>query len=272
MKNQKLSVLFVIFIVLCFNFTACRNPSGEDYNLTDLRKYQNAGGKVAEKTWSEDYDCSNFSTQFFQNCYKSGLPCRVRLGKSGGNSFSVDDHAWNSVKIDGIWVNWEPQLNSVYNSHTQTRTSMGPDWGTFVLEDIVRIIYENIGKYVPSSIIDAYEIDAHWRNNSPYYQYFLSESHCLSDDPDPDAKSMVSFLQGEIPDNNSGDIFITDKQHLLFLFKYNNKYYGIENLEEDDPLEGRSVTKKSNLKEIIISGTEFTKLDINFDYKAESGL
>ena len=259
--------LVEVFFVSSFIFIACDNPTGA---LTDLQKYQIVGASVAAKKWSENYDCSNFSTQFYQNCYKEGLPCRVRLGQSGFDNSPAVNHAWNSVKIDSVWVNWEPQANSVYNGHRQTRTQIGPGWGDFVEEDIVRIIYETIGKYVPSVIIDAYEIDTYWNNNSPFYQYYLSISYCLSDDKSQDVQYLISNLQSQIPNNDSGDIFITnDQQHLMFFFKYNNKYYGISNLEKNDPLEGRSLIKKENLKDIIISSTGFTALGLNLCYKTE---
>jgi hypothetical protein len=271
MKKQVFSGLLIVLVILSVNFMSCGNPSnpldppGVDPHLTDLQKYQNAGANVAAKEYTEDYDCSNFSTQFYQNCYNLGLPCRVRLGKYDISSAEAD-HAWNSVKINGTWVNWEPQLNGVCYDHIQTRTPMGAAWGVFVKEDIARIIYENIGKHVPSSIIDAYEIDAHWNNNSPYYEYFLFLSYCLSDDPDPDIQSFVSELQDVIPNNNSGDIFIFNQQYLAFFFKYGNKYYGIEYLEKNDPFEGRNVIKGNNLGQAIVSGTEFTKSGLNFSY------
>jgi hypothetical protein len=249
-----------------FIFTQCDN-SGNGLRLISLEEYQNAGAGVAEKKWTVNYDCSNFSTQFYQNCYKAGLPCRVRSGKSGGPGFSVEDHAWNSVKIDGTWVNWEPQLNAVYTGHTQTATPLdGDSWGDFLMEDIVRIVYETAGRYVPSHIIDSYEIDAHWNRNSPFYPYYTPYAYCLSNDPGSNAQALVATLQTEIPNNNDGDMFITGDKHLFFFFKYNNKYYGLVNLETQDPVEGRIITQRNILKEIIDSGAVFAKLDLSFSY------
>jgi hypothetical protein len=247
-----------------FIFAACDSSGGGGgFQLTD---YQNVGASVAAKKWTETYDCSNFSTQFYQNCYQAGLPCRVRAGQSGGRNFSRDNHAWNSVKINGTWVNWEPQLNAVYDGHTQTQTKIGSGWGKFYEEDIVRIIYETVGRYVPKNIIDAYEIDTYWNTKSPFYLYFISKSYCLSNDPDQNAQ-MISFLQNEIPDNDSGDIFITtDYQHLFFFFKHNNQYYAIENLETADPVEGRNITGKKTLDEILNSDTVLEKLNITLGY------
>jgi hypothetical protein len=250
---------------LGFMFTGCDDSldGGEGVKLISLQEYQDAGADVAAREWTENYDCSNFSTQFYQNCHKNGLPCRVRAGQSGGSGFSSVNHAWNSVKINGVWVNWEPQLNMVYNEHEQTKTPINDSWGNFVQEDIVRIIYENVGKYVPEYIINDYEIDTYWNANSPFYQYFTSISYCLSDDKDQNVQDLVSYLQSEIPANNSGGIFIDRDKHLFLFFRYNNKYYGIENLEAYDPVEGRSVRKEKSLKETISSDTEFTKLNIN---------
>jgi hypothetical protein len=194
------------------------------------------------------------------------VPYKVWTVRGGG--IPAGDHAWNSVKVNGVWAHWEPQLNTIYTGHTQTWTSLGTGWGAFVKEDIVRIIYETIGRYVPKATIDAYEIDAYWFTNSPFYQYFTSYAYCLSDDSDPGIQDLVSYLAGEIPDNNSGDIFITDdEKHLLLFFKYNSKYYGIANLEETDPLEGRSIiTKELSFEEIAASNTGFTKLNVDISY------
>jgi hypothetical protein len=258
-------VVFLGIVSGCI-FTVCSQATG-GVPVISLETYQNIGAGVAAREGSVDYDCSNFSTQFYQNCYKAGLPCRVRFGISGGSYFTAGAHAWNSVKIDGVWVNWEPQLNAVYNDHTQTWTSMGQDC-TFVEEDIARIIYENIGKYVPKNIIDTHEIDTYWDTNSPFYVYFIPYAYCLSTDYSPAVQDLVSELEDAIPDNNSGGIFITeDKKHLLLFFKYNNKYYGIQNLEAGDPLEGRNIiTKELSLEEIIASNTKFTKLNVDIKY------
>jgi hypothetical protein len=265
-----------LLFVLCFLYTACDNPtSSGDPQPSDLQKYQNIGARVAAKKWSVNYDCSNFSTQFYQNCYKAGLPCRVRLGTSGGPDFSAGNHAWNSVKINGQWVNWEPQKNSVYSGHTQTKTTpSGIDMGNFTEEDVGRIIYELVGRYVPGNVIDAYEIDTYWGKNSPFYGHFLSIASCLSDDGSQIIQDLISnTLQHEIPDDNSGGIFITaDKKHLIFFFQYNSKYYGIVNLEENDPAEGRNAAKGRHLtlKEIILSGAEFTRTNVNLSFRNRS--
>jgi hypothetical protein len=263
MKQTNLMRLVFFMVISGCIFTSC--PQSADEVLISLETYEKVGASLAEKKWSENYDCSNFATQFYQNCYKAGLPCRVRLGKSGGVNIGVGDHAWNSVKIDGTWVSWEPQLNKVYNDHTQTRTPI--EWGEFCKEDIARIIYERIGKYVPKNIIDNYEIDVSWQKNSPFNQYFISQAYCVSN-MGPAVQDIISFLETHIPLNNSADIFITqDYKHLVLYFKYDNKYYGIPNLETSDPVEGRTIaTKELSLEEIIASGIGFTKLDITLNY------
>lgn len=269
--HHKKAALTGLLLVVCLAYIACKNPEGGGSPPPpDLQRYQNIGAGVAAKPWSTNYDCSNFSTQFYQNCYKAGLPCRVRLGTSGGPDFSAGDHAWNSVKINGQWVNWEPQKNSVYSGHTQTRTPMSVGGDNFVKEDIARIIYELVGRYVPGSVIDNYEIDAYWNENSPFYRHFLFMAYCLSDDKNQNAQDLVLSLETEIPNNNSGDIFISsDQKHLFFFFKYNSKYYGIGNLEENDPVEGRSAVKRNHLelKETILSGTEFIKSNSDLRYE-----
>jgi hypothetical protein len=262
MKKACLSVL----LVMCFIATACDDLSEESgVQVINEETYKTVGAGVAAKDWSENYDCSNFSTQFYQNCYKAGLPCRIRFGKSGGEG-APEDHAWNSVKINGQWLDWEPQINSIFSGHKQIKTTLESTWGNFYKEDISRIIYEAIGRYVPSSVIDNYEIDDHWDKDSPFYKYFLPLAYCLSNDPS--AEGLVQWLQPEIPDNNSGDVYIFEEKYLFFFFKYQNKYYGIEHLENNDPLEGRSAAERGRplLKEIIVSNPEFTRLDVNLRY------
>jgi hypothetical protein len=263
-KSNFIAGFCIVFIGFLF-ITCDISTGGGSSPLANLQAYQNVGASVAAKTWNNSYDCSNFSTQFYQNCYKAGLPCRVRLGVSGGDNFDSGDHAWNSVKIDGEWVNWEPQINDIYNGHRQTRTPLGSGWGSFVVEDIARIIYETVGKYVPKSVIDSYEIDTHWSNNSSFLQYFVPISFCLSDDQD--SQDLVLYLQTQLPNNNSGAIFTEDGQHLQLFFKYNNKYYAIENIDERDPLEGRSAVKQNTLKDSINLNKEFIRLDVDIFYK-----
>jgi hypothetical protein len=256
--------LFPLFV--CVILSSC--AAGDvDPSLAEVQNYRNTGSRVAAREWSENYDCSNFSTQFYQDCLNAGLPCRVRTGVSGGEGFTRENHAWNSVRIGGVWVNWEPQLNQIYNGHTQTWTPLGDGWDGFFIEDIARIVYESVGKYVPESIIDKHEIDTHWNKNSPFYRYFVSVSHCLSDDPDSGVQSLVSSLKEAIPNNDSGDIFIIPGQpHLFFFYKYNSKYYGIENIEESDPLEGRSAAG-GNFIGGIKPGTVIEKLNIDIGYR-----
>ena len=134
--------------------------------------YRRIGAAVAEKTWTNDYDCSNFSVAFYKACKEAGLPARVRSGDSGGSNFRVGRHAWNSVLIDGRWLDWEPQLNEIYNGHTQTWTNktFSHDKTVFYYsEDFTRMRYELVGSTVPWHVIDSYEID----DNMPqFYEYF----------------------------------------------------------------------------------------------------
>jgi hypothetical protein len=236
----KMKILYFIGIVgILFMFVACdHDGGGSSLQLTDLQKYQNIGRTVAAKNWSAGYDCSNFSTQFYQNCYREGLPSRVRVGISGGSGFSADNHTWNSVLIDDQWVDWEPQTNSVHTGHIKTSTSSGAEWGAFTEEDFVRILYELIGRNVPAYIIDAYEIDAHLFKDSPFNSYF--NGYCLTDDPV--YTYFVSQLMTQVPDNGDGVLAISnDRLHLLFAYKLSGKYYGVENLEKNDPADGRSI-------------------------------
>jgi hypothetical protein len=259
MKN----LYFIGIVGILFIFTACDSPAGGESSLqsTDLQKYQNIGGIVAAKAWSADYDCSNFSTQFYQNCYKAGLPSRVRVGISGGNGFSAGNHTWNSVLIDGQWVDWEPQSNSVHIGHIKTSTSPGAGWGEFTEEDFVRILYELIGRNVPTHIIDSYEIDAYLFKDSPFNSHF--NGYCLTDDPA--YSQFVSQLMTRAPNNGDGVLAISNnKLHLLFAYKLSGKYYGVENLEENDPVNGRSVINQNSLRHDFTTATDFIKIDFSF--------
>ncbi len=137
----------MFIVIFSFVIDSCdTNNTGIDTN-TALYKYQSVGKSVAAKEWSQDYDCSNFSVQFYQNCFKAGLPCRVRIGDSGGHGFVKESHAWNSVFINGQWVDWEPQYNSIHYGHIKTSTLIGGRWGQTTSEDLSRIIYELIKAY-----------------------------------------------------------------------------------------------------------------------------
>jgi hypothetical protein len=261
-KTPFFSFLCLIFTILFF--VSCNNVVGNNNNDDfQLKDYQNLGASVAAKEYREgSYDCSNYATQFYQNCYEEGLPCRIRFGISGGSRFSVGNHAWNSVKINGEWVNWEPQLNDLYNGHRQTWTSMGGNWGNIHEEDISRILYETIGKYVPESMINLYEIDTYALTDSPFYSFFVSEAYCFSDDQD--ANYLVSQLEDIISENDDGAIVLFDQMYLVFMFKYQNKYYGIE---VNDPLEGRSTANRKNLKDMIRLGAEIEKVNITRSFE-----
>jgi len=183
-------------------FTAC--DDGNNDETDDLIQYQKLGASVAAKSWSEDYDCSNFSVQFYQNCFNAGLPCRVRNGDSGGQGFDIGRHAWNSVLINAQWVDWEPQYNGIHFGHIKTSTLIGGNWGSYTKEDITRVLYELVGRNVPASIIDTHEIDKYLWEDSPFNPYFNSFAYCVNDDPDSDY--YVGRFQSELPNNGDGDM------------------------------------------------------------------
>ncbi|MDR2702191.1 MAG: hypothetical protein LBB72_07150, partial [Spirochaetaceae bacterium] len=95
MKKQVFSRLYSALFIVCFVLTACDsfnntvNNKPEELESRDLEKYKKIGEIVAAKEYSlENYDCANFATQFYQDCYKAGLPVRIRIGVSGGERFS----------------------------------------------------------------------------------------------------------------------------------------------------------------------------------------
>ena len=246
-------------IILCFFTVACYDavvvPVSEMDIQPDEYDYKAIGAGVSAKEYSAaNYDCSNFSVQFYQEAFKNNLPCRVRLGRSGGNGFSSPGpHAWNSILLGDQWLDWEPQTNSIHNGHTKTSTSAGPGWGTFLEEDLIRMLYELVGRYVPSSVIDKYEVDSHLLKKSPFNFYF--PAYCLSDDPD--YITLVNRLKISAPNNGDGVITISaDKLHIMFAYRYNGKYWGIDNLEEHDPAEGRYI-KHNTLNHDFTASTEF---------------
>jgi hypothetical protein len=252
--NQFFSLLCLCVIALVFVSCIDTAGGGVTYRLED---FQEVGASVAAREWKDDYDCSNFSVQFYQNCYEAGLPCRIRFGISGGSQFGVGSHAWNSVEINGEWVNWEPQLNDIYNGHDQTWNPI-EGWGNIVEEDISRIEYEMIGRYVPESMINLYEIDANIYDSTAFYPFFVPRAYCFSNDPN--AQYLVSQFEAEFPENKDGAMYLFDSMYLIFIFKFSGKYYG---MEENDPFEGRSIADGSNLKDIIRSGVDFVKIDVD---------
>jgi hypothetical protein len=255
-----------IFLAVTLSFSSCAGGGGGG-PLTDLQRYDDAGSSVAAKEYSENYDCSNYSTQFYQNCYKAGLPCRVRLGKAGGEAFSDSgvDHAWNSVKIEGQWVDWEPQLNRIYTGHVQEQTKDTTNSGiTYIVEDIVRIIYETVGKYVPRTVIDTYEIDDNWATK-PFLPYYIPLAECISDSDDAYSKALVNYLKTQLIGGIEGDIFIDDDAdaHFHLFFRYNNAYYAVFNIDESDPPEGRAAAGGK------AGDPSFERLNIAIDYQAK---
>ena len=268
MKSRNAAVLLGILIV----FTACDIPSRINVNTYDnqnsnqivysLQEFKNAGRKVAAQKWTDDYDCSNFAVQFYQNCYKAGLPSRIRVGISGGDFSVPEGHAWNSVKINGKWVDWEPQLNEVYSGHKQTVTPIvvREVVTQFTNEGIFRMMYELVGRNVPQHIINTHEIDTFLYNNSPFNQYF--NGYCLSDDPAYSV--LVNMLRMYIQNNGDGIITLSgDYRHIMFIYKLGGKYYGIDRLEENDPVEGRSAFGRNRLTHDFTTATEFITPDIN---------
>ncbi len=265
MKRKHILSL-ICFLITGFVFiVSCNNLADEPrYSLAD---YQAVGTSVFLRDWTEDYDCSNFSVQFYQNCYKAGLPCRVRSGMSGGSMFEIGRHAWNSVKINGKWVNWEPQFNNVYEDHRQTWTPMGGEWGTIYDEDIARMLYEYIGRHVPEPIINLHEIDDSLYNDTPFYPFFVPRAYCLNDDTSAEMQAIMLEVESYMSEHDQVGLFaILDSTYFVFIFKYYNKYYGIEDLQVNDPLEGRSVIEGKSIKELVNSGADFTVLDVDISY------
>ena len=250
--KKKTFVGLVSIVSLCFIMIACLdgwgngeiNGGSNSESNNDLKKYQEVGASVAAKTWVEDeYDCSNFTVQFYQDCYKIGLPCRVRNGNSGGSRFEVERHAWNSVLIEGQWVDWEPQINNVYNGHTQTSTSAGLSWGTYTWEELTRIFYELIGRNVPKNIIDAYEIDKYTYHNSPFNNYF--GGLCIGEDITLPAFTLP-YIQSQLPNNGDGSFYITFSNMLVhWFYKMDGKHYVVVNLRSLDHAAGRSIIQNN---------------------------
>ena len=260
MEKRNWITLTGLLFVLGIALVACPNPVG-DKTIT-INDYISAGENVASKEYKAgEYDCSNYSIQFYQNCYKANLPCRIRFGISGGEYFLQENHAWNSVKINEQWFDWEPQLNDIYDGHKKTETPLGKGWGSFTEEDLSRMIYELIGRNVPGSIIDNYEIDAYIYENSPFNKYF--NGYCISDDME--YNSIVSLIKPYAPNDGSGAFAITaDQLHIGFFYNMKGKYYGVENMEENDPVEGRSVFGQNGLIHDFTTAVKFGKPDIRY--------
>ena len=241
MKKNKFILLSIIFYLLII---ACKSNENDENN-NDLIRYQSIGASVAEKIWTEDeYDCSNFSVQFYQNCINAGLPCRIRIGSGYGANGDLN-HAWNSVWINGKWVDWEPQENNIRYDHKKTSTSIGLQWGDYTEEEILRIMYELIGRNVPKNIIDNYEIDMHLYKNSPFSQYFpgLRINTDITLPP-----YNMSEVQANIPNNGDSTFYITFSNMIVhWFYKYNDNYYVITNIRSLDSVTGRSIIDIENI-------------------------
>ena len=225
-------------LLFCLVIISCGSDS--EYELFYLADYQKVGESVAEKTWIEDeYDCSNFSVQFYQNCYKAGLPCRVRSGDSGGKGFSGGRHAWNSVLIDRKWVDWEPQINDIHYGHTKTSTSVGGAFSDYTYEELTRIMYELIGRTVPKNIIDTHEIDMYLYENSPFHYYFGGRRFGL----DISLSGYdLAYFQANLPNNGDGKFFISSADMKVhWVYRMSNIFYVVVNIRSIDPVDGRSI-------------------------------
>lgn len=265
MKKRNFAGLSGVLIVLCLLLIACPYPIDNVRSAT-LQDYEQVAASFPYREWIEDeYDCSNFSIQFYQNCYKANLPCRVRIGAADGIGSELN-HAWNSVKIKGLWVDWEPQLKEIYNSHKKTSTPMGDGWGKFTNEDVLRMMYELIGRKVPSSVIDAYEIDAHIHKNSPYNTFF--NGYCISNDPDYSSWIALYFSK-DMKNDGEGGYYCVNEQHVAFYYRLGGKYYGVEYMERDDPVAGRNAVEQNRLINDFTSLSEFREIDVNLFHTAQ---
>ena len=259
MKQKHFFGLLIFLLMINLTFMSCEIE--HKFNNSDLTRYEQAGESVAAKNWTVDYDCSNFSVQFYQNCYKSGLPCRIRFGLSGGGGFSEEPHAWNSVFIEGQWVDWEPQLNCIYYWHNQnqgynslTEMFLSP----YKRYDIYRLMHELIGRNVPSHIIDTYEIDKHLTKDSPFNYYF--NGLCIGEETSV-FSDYLKYFQHYLSSSGQGDVFKFFYSDTLFwVYNLNGKYYVLEHLEANDPMGGRRITRNSLKGDFPIS-VELSQVD-----------
>jgi len=274
MKKRAFIAFLAVFIISCFIFVSCPVDStdgggGSGETKASLGDYQAAGANIAAKPYVVGvYMCANYSAQFYKACKELNYPCRIRLGTAGGSVVEEPEaHAWNSVKINGKWVDWEPQINNVYNGHKQDKTDIG--LSPFYLEDIFRMIFEMIGRQVPNNVTDKFDLNK-WHTNAPIYQYYLPVAYCLSDDPDLATWLIVNGIPSLVPNNNDGDVVPMSYNGVISLawfFRYNNKIYGIEYLEQYDPTEGRSILKNYTFESAAAQGTGFKELSKDTVYQ-----
>jgi len=249
--------LVINCILLCIATTTCKNNND---NYSDLDIYQKTGASVAARKYVEgEYDCSNFSVQFFKDCLNAGLPCRVRIGEAGGKGFTSGNHAWNSVWINGQWLDWEPQENNIHKGHKQTITKVDSTagWDSYSCEELERIMYELIGKNVPVSIVDSHEIDKYLYEDSPFNFYFPG-LHIGTDITLPEYN--LTYFRNSLPNNGDGLFYITFSNNAVhWIYNMNNNFFAIVNLRSIDPVPGRSIMGDNSESMDFSNGGEFFK-------------
>jgi hypothetical protein len=261
-RTVKLFKAVIIFLIILVFVVACpvNTPS-------DLDKYKQIGALVAAKTYVDDiYNCQNFATQFYQNCYKEKMQCRIRSGTAGGSGFSGGNHAWNSVFIDGKWVDWEPQINNIHNGHVKTYTSGSSALSMFMysLEDVNRILYELVGRKVPSNVIDQGTIHNGLYDDGRFISYF--GGFCVDDNLTSEIiYNNLNGFRTNLPENGNGGFYAIVLENipimLAWIYKMGNKHYAIENLETLDPVGGRYIINHNIFHDL--SKIEYILIDIS---------
>jgi len=245
-KIIKLFSITIFTLVIGFLIITCSN-GGNDGEKADIARYKKIGESVAAKKYVDDvYNRQNFATQFYQNCYKAGLPCRARSGTSGGKGWSRGSHAWNSVLINGKWVDWEPQSNKVHIGHIQTPGTASAQLQMFnyTTRDLTRLLYELVGRNVPSNIIDLGLISDGLYDTGRFSTYF--EGLCIDDNHT--SACLISGLNSfrlQLPNNGDGGSYAIVQGQIpimiAWIYKMNDKHYAVEHLQKYDSVPGRSV-------------------------------
>jgi len=243
---------------------SCVVPNSEE----DLLRYQQIGMNAASRTYIDGvYNCQNFATQFYKDCYFAGMRCRIRTGTAGGSGFSGGNHAWNSVFIGGKWVDWEPQINNVHIGHVKTATPGTAELSRFsyTQEDVLRLLYELVGRTVPSHIIDQGTVNDGLYNDGRYIAYL--GGLCIDDGLTSDVLiNNISFFRSNLPNNGNGGCYAIVENDtpimITWVYKMNNKHYAVEHLQKSDLTAGRNIISH-NIEHIFTESVKIIFIDLS---------
>ena len=122
--------------------------------------------------------CQGYATLLYRMLEEAGIDCRVVTGKATNSSGNTEDHAWNIVKIDGIYYYVDPTWDSNYGANIgDYKYFLKAAYDDHTSEDGIPEQYT----ISPSDYsITTYTIT--WTNNNPEFSYGYSLSTLTNTD------------------------------------------------------------------------------------------